>query len=75
MPNRPVICGKCGTSSDTVAPKVTTAFVGGDIMSALGHVEVSCQRVGCGHSVSSDSLPAALLKPVTMRATDGGVRK
>jgi len=41
---------------------VITAFVRGYIMSALGHVEVSCQRVGCGHFVSSDSLHAALAK-------------
>jgi len=57
MPNRPILCGKCGTSSDDLRPIVTTTHRYSD---EIGEVEVEC--VQCGRVVSSDSLPAALAK-------------
>jgi hypothetical protein len=60
MTNRPILCGKCGTSSDAARPIVTTTrrYSGND--DDLNEVEVEC--LGCGRVVSSDSLPAALAK-------------
>jgi len=55
MPSRPILCGKCGTSSDEAKVLVITKYSGYEIL-------VSCQHDGCGHSVSSDSIPAALAK-------------
>jgi len=69
MPNRPILCGKCGTSSDEVKPLVmieTHGYEGGGVIDTKApihqRVQVSCEHRGCGHSVSSDSLPAALAK-------------
>jgi len=59
--NKPILCGKCGTSSDEVAPLVMTSLMG-FLPERREIVQVSCQHKGCGHSVSSDSLPAALAK-------------
>jgi len=49
MPNRPILCGKCGTSMIHI-----------HVVVATGLMQVTCRD--CGHSVSSDSLPAALAK-------------
>jgi len=54
---KPILCGKCGTSSDVWPPLIITTFKFGN---PIGNLDIRCGR--CGHSVSSDSLPAALAK-------------
>jgi len=51
--NRPILCGKCGTSSDVSHPWIITNSRG---------VQVACLIPLCLHLVESDSLPAALAK-------------
>jgi hypothetical protein len=71
--NRPVLCGKCGTSSDDEQILVITAKVG-YIPNTRDEAQVSCQHADCGHSVSSDSLPAALAKFEERVSQSGEVR-
>jgi hypothetical protein len=63
MTNRPVICSKCGRGDQlsilTTYPE-TRRLPGVDPVGTT--VRVACASTGCGHSVSSDSLPAALAK-------------
>jgi len=61
--NRPAICGKCGTGDHlsilTTYPE-TRRLPGVDPVGTT--VRVACSSAGCGHSVSSDSIHAALAK-------------
>jgi len=63
-----VICGKCGTSDRTMISTYQGFAQGSPKL-----MQVICRD--CGHEAKADSVVAALLKPVTMRASDGGVRK
>jgi len=60
MTSRPILCGKCGTSSDDEKPLIVT-YRPGD-MDGLEGVEIHCRVSGCSHAIEADSLPAALAK-------------
>jgi len=59
---KPILCGKCGTSSDVSNPFLYTAVIQGNPPLVPDKVSLRCSVEGCGHWVGADSLPAALAK-------------